>query len=141
MTIYPLDASRDIYGKQRVTSNFTPTANGNELTVTYSFANAPADSPSQRMYFFALPVAYCMEGTELYRYRRADLDQPLSGRTLMAENLSTAFYSPPRNEVPFQYENSVVLTRNSVVHLRLAFRTVMNDELVFNQEIHIPNVP
>ncbi|WP_337841476.1 prepilin-type N-terminal cleavage/methylation domain-containing protein [Rheinheimera sp.] len=141
MTIYPTDASRDIYGEARVAESFSFTASGTSLTVTYSFNDIPTDSPSQRMYFFSLPVAYCLEGTELYRYQRTALNQPLTGRMLMAEHLSAAFYGPPRNEQPFQYDNSRVLTRNSVVHLRLAFESAMGDVLVFNQEIHTPNVP
>jgi len=138
MTVYPVDASTDIYQQGRVASLLNLSATGNELSVTASFATTPRDSPSARMYFFGLPVAYCQEGAELYRYQRTGLDQPLSGRTLMAEALDTEFYVA---EPPFQYQDSLVLTRNSVVHIRLAFKSLFADRLVFNQEIHIPNVP
>ncbi|WP_337880317.1 type II secretion system protein [Rheinheimera sp.] len=155
MTVYPLDAQADIYNRGKVVStgaglsfaSYTPP--NPSVTVNFTAPVTALSSASQRMYFFTAPVVYCVRGTELHRYQRTALVSSaataaaLGAGMPMAANLSTAsngFYN--RNSVaPFSYNNSVVLTRNAVVQMRLAFVSAQNDELVFNQEIHIPNVP
>lgn len=106
----------------------------------------PTSSPSQRLYLWRNAVSYCVEANALYRYQGYDLQssQPVtaaqfvganSRRVLMAEQLE--FSAAQR---AFRYENGV-LTRTSVVHVLLSFSSNFNDQLFFNQEIHIPNVP
>jgi MSHA biogenesis protein MshO len=149
MTVYPVNAGTDIYLQQRVASMLSLTVNPNPrlLNVTFTFpGNVVPNSPSQRMYFMTPPVAYCVVGTTLLRYQRASIESVAGANlptgVLMAENIDLNFYTDPNPDIPvFSFENSVVLTRNAVVHIRLAFRSNFNDTLVFNQEIHIPNVP
>ena len=152
MTVYPTNAPTDIYQKARVATTLNMSVNGSDsrvLDVTFSFPAALPDSPSQRMYFMAAPIVYCIVGTQLWRYQRSDIVESeatgnLPNGVLMADGLDntpgTGFYAA-NNTLAFSFENSVVLTRNAVVHIRLAFRSNFNDTLVFNQEIHIPNVP
>lgn len=148
MAVYPVNATTDIYQQQRVASTLGLTvdaANNRILNVAFSFSGTVPNSPSQRMYFMTAPVVYCVVGSELRRYQRSSITSSvasaaLPGYVLMAEGIDTAFYSSSAAS-PFSYENSVVLTRNAVVHIRLAFKSDFNDSLVFNQEIHIPNVP
>ena len=148
MTVYPVNAGPDIYQRQRVANSLSLAVNANPrlLDVTFTFPNAIPNSPSQRMYFMTPPVAYCVVGTTLLRYQRTTIESiagaNLPTGVLMAEKVDINFYTDPNPDIPaFSFENSVVLTRNAVVHIRLAFRSDFNDTLVFNQEIHIPNVP
>lgn len=156
MTVYPTNADTDIYlsplnvpTKPRVASTLNLSVNSSDsriINVSFSFPGAVPNSPSQRMYFMTAPVVYCVEGSELRRYQRSVIVEArggaLSNGVLMAENIDSNFYTNPDPDIPaFSFENSVVLTRNAVVHIRLAFRSNFNDTLVFNQEIHIPNVP
>ena len=55
----------------------------------------------------------------------------------MAENINNDFANT--DEVPFRvYE--ATLTRNSLVHILLAFER--NEEIInFSNQVHIPNVP
>lgn len=152
MTVYPTNAPTDIYQKGRVATTLKISVNGGDsrvLDVTFSFPTVVPDSPSQRMYFMTAPVVYCIENNQLWRYQRADIVGSqaavnLPTGVLMADDLdnspSTGFYAA-NNALAFSFENSVVLTRNAVVHVRLAFKSGVSDSLVFNQEIHIPNVP
>ncbi len=148
MAVYPVNAATDIYQRQRVASSLGLTVdstNNRILNVAFSFSGAVPNSPSQRMYFMTAPVVYCVVGSELRRYQRSSITSStasadLPGHVLMAEGLDTDFYTST-GASPFSFENSVVLTRNAVVHIRLAFKSDFNDTLVFNQEIHIPNVP
>lgn len=149
MTVYPVYAATDIYQQQRVASTLILDVDDIDprlLNVTFNFTGTIPNSPSQRMYFMSAPVVYCVVGTDLIRYQRAGIEAVeganLPAPVLMAEGIDASFYTVPDPDVPaFSFENSVVLTRNSVVHIRLAFQSGFNDALVFNQEIHIPNVP
>jgi MSHA biogenesis protein MshO len=151
MAVYPTNALTDIYQKERVATTLTILENDTDsrvLDVTFSFPAAVPDSPSQRMYFMRAPVVYCIEGARLWRYQRTDIVESefaaLPVGVLMAEGIDnapgTGFYAA-NSTLAFSFENSVVLTRNAVVHIRLAFKSGISDSLVFNQEIHIPNVP
>lgn len=148
MTVYPVNAAPDIYQRRKVANSLSLAVNTNPrlLNVTFTFPNAIPNSPNQRMYFMTPPVAYCVVGTTLIRYQRTSIESlvgaNLPNGVLMAENVDINFYTDPDPDIPaFSFENSVVLTRNAVVHIRLAFKSDFNDTLVFNQEIHIPNVP
>ncbi|MDF3124918.1 type II secretion system protein [Rheinheimera sp. 1928-s] len=152
MTVYPTNAPTDIYQKERVATTLNMSVNGGDsrvLDVTFSFPATVPDSPSQRMYFMRAPVVYCIENNQLWRYQRTDIVSSqaaanLPTGVLMADDLDnspvTGFYAA-NSTLAFSFENSVVLTRNAVVHIRLAFKSGISDSLVFNQEIHIPNVP
>jgi MSHA biogenesis protein MshO len=98
-----------------------------------------ADSPTNRLYFIESPVAYCLEGNDLYRYsgyQNSAIDtKPIlnnNNRSLMAEYIDNSASS-------FSVTNAT-LQRNALVQIRLAF--FKNSEtIVFNNEIQVPNVP
>jgi len=111
------------------------------LTFQFATHSFPTGSPSQRFYLMRTPVSYCVVNNQLLRYSgyglQAGQPQPgngLSNGVLMAEGLNQG------GVAPFVFENGV-LSRNSVVHLFLSFSSNFNDNLFFNQEVHIPNVP
>jgi MSHA biogenesis protein MshO len=110
------------------------------LTFQFASNSFPTGSPSQRFYLMRTPVSYCVVNNQLLRYSgyvlQAGQPQPadLSNGVLMAEGLNQG------GVAPFVFENGV-LSRNSVVHLFLSFSSNFNDQLFFNQEVHIPNVP
>lgn len=94
-------------------------------------------SPSKRLYIVRQPLAYCvMANGELFRHSQYGFSAgtPDFGTgVLMAEgvNFSQSSFSV----------DEAVLSRNSVVHLVLAFVSAFGDDLFFNQEVHVPNVP
>lgn len=106
------------------------------LSNNVSFSNS---SPSNRLYLADEPVSYCINAArELVRYENYgfNISEPLVGNgdsSLMANNLNTS-------QSTFIIE-APVLSRNSVVHVVLAFESGFSDNLFFNQEVHIPNVP
>lgn len=111
-------------------------------TVTLSLSNNvsfSSSSPSNRLYLADEPVSYCITAAgELVRYESYGFSPGvpvvINGQSsLMANNLNTA-------QSIFMIEDPV-LSRNSVAHVVLAFESGFSDNLFFNQEIHIPNVP
>ncbi len=106
------------------------------LSNNVSFSSS---SPSNRLYLADEPVSYCITtARELVRYESYGFNPgiPAVGNgqsALMANNLKTV-------QSEFTIEEAV-LSRNSVVHVVLAFESGFSDNLFFNQEIHIPNVP
>lgn len=147
VSIYPTLSSH-IYGDigssgavkrtVRITTNPVATAGSVSLNITSN--RFPAQSPSQRMYMMpSSPVSYCVINGQLRRYDNyaVTVNQQVmnsSGGILMAENLQQDSFQP------FTIAPAV-LQRNSVVHIILKFRSDFGDDLFFNQEVHIPNVP
>lgn len=126
-------------GGQEVTLNFG-------ANVTFSVS-----SPNQRFFLWNTPVRYCVlpdssgGSYNIYRFTDYGILQtpPLSNDfatgtgVLMAEQLVLPSATSLK---PFTYTPGV-LTRSSVVHVILSFSSNFADDLFFNQEIHIPNVP
>jgi MSHA biogenesis protein MshO len=77
-------------------------------------------SPTQRLFFIKHPVSYCLNRGELRR-----------DGVLMAEDIT--------NDNPFTIENPS-LQRNAIVQIYLKFEK-NNEEITFNNEITVPNVP
>jgi MSHA biogenesis protein MshO len=101
------------------------------------------ESPTNRLYFIGLPVSYCVEANNIYRYQDYDSydSDGTPGTTvskiLMAGNIDN--YSASGNVQPFQ-TIPATLQRNGLVQIR--FKFVRNlEEIVFNNEIQVPNVP
>lgn len=124
------------------TDLYNISVNGASYTVELYLSEAvsfSSSSPSNRLYLADQPVSYCItNASQLIRYQNYGFNpnSPIvsSGESaLMATNLNILQSS-------FAVEDPV-LSRNSVVHVVLAFASGFNDELFFNQEIHIPNVP
>lgn len=141
LAVYPTQTAHIYESNQNRTVQLTNVVN-NWPVLTFQFASHsfPTSSPSQRFYLMRTPVSYCVENNQLLRYSgyglQAGQPQPadLSNGILMAEGLNQG------GVAPFVFENGV-LSRNSVVHLFLSFSSNFNDQLFFNQEVHIPNVP
>jgi MSHA biogenesis protein MshO len=113
------------------------------------------ESPTERLYFLGSPVTYCVEGQgqAIYRYQNYgfgnyvsdDDDKPLKPsitasdpeRVLMAEYIDN--YAVDDNEFPFQ-TIPATLQRNGLALIRLKFARNL-EEIVFNNEIQVPNVP
>lgn len=123
----------DLYNITGTAAPYTVTLN---LSNNVSFSSS---SPSNRLYLANEPVSYCITAArELVRYESYGFNPgiPVVGNgqsALMANNLNTT-------QSEFTIEDAV-LSRNSVVHVVLAFESGFSDNLFFNQEIHIPNVP
>ncbi|KKO48116.1 hypothetical protein VT06_13495 [Arsukibacterium sp. MJ3] len=145
LTIYPRQPS-DIYASTGSTVSLTGTetddADGNSATRTVQLASNhsfPLDSPEQRFYLLAAsPVSYCFNGVEgsirrysNYNYSAVQPLPPAAAGSLMAGNVQLVRFSV----------NNAVLTRNSVVNVRLQFGQSPASDMFFNYEVHIPNVP
>ncbi|MFA3791469.1 prepilin-type N-terminal cleavage/methylation domain-containing protein [Aliiglaciecola sp. SL4] len=100
------------------------------------------DSPSSRAYITSAPVSFCVTDNKLYRKQRYPTSPfqstSLDGAVLMAENIQNDL-SGSTQDMPFRIAEAS-LTRNAFVITLLRFE--LNEEIVvFNNEIHIPNVP
>lgn len=152
VAVYALN-SGDIYNTASgVIEAFASVNNtGNKQTPsTINFASNilfNAESPTNRLYFIETPVSYCVESNAVFRYQGygfsnyASNGQPNLGSTtariLMAEHIAN--YSSSGNIAPFR-TFPATLQRNGLALTRLKF--VLNlEEIVFNNEIQVPNVP
>jgi MSHA biogenesis protein MshO len=117
-----------------------PVAAAGTVSLSIASNRFPAQSSSQRMYLMpSSPVSYCLTNGQLRRYDNYAVTATQqvmnsSGGILMAENLEQGSFQP------FTIAPAV-LQRNSVVHIILKFQSDVGDDLFFNQEVHIPNVP
>ncbi|SEB00519.1 PilW family protein [Alkalimonas amylolytica] len=147
LVIYPRETA-DIYDATRaynvLLNGITPDASGSDavahLAASHSF---PKHSPERRFYLLATPVSYCVQGNQLWRYTgygfAATQPEPAAMGTgvLMAEGLRIS--ALPAGQV-FRYD-APVLSRNAVVHIVLNFGNTLSEDLFFNHEVHLPNVP
>lgn len=143
-SVYPVRTT-DIYtqpGATIVLDVLAADHNTNPATIDITLRNNysfPKGSPEQRFYLLAAsPVSYCYNALtqELRRYQGYSYvaNQPLpptSSGILMAKNVRAVAF----NAVPAS------LSRNNVVNLLLRFGATNVDDLYFNYEVHIPNVP
>jgi MSHA biogenesis protein MshO len=152
VAVYALN-SDDIYNKAPgVIEAFSSVANsGNkEQKSTINFASSirfKEESPTERLYFIGSPISYCVENQAIYRYQTYGFDsdsyssagKPLSTtntkKVLMAEYVDN--YAD--TESPFQ-TSPPTLQRNGLALIRLKFARNL-EEIVFNNEIQVPNVP
>ncbi|MEE2000726.1 type II secretion system protein [Alkalimonas sp. MEB108] len=147
LVIYPRNAA-DIYDAagpyNAVLSGITPDASGSvalaNLAASHSF---PQHSPERRFYLLASPISYCVQGSQLWRYSgygfAATQPEPavMGAGVLMAEGIRTAVIP---SGLTFRYD-APVLNRNAVVHIVLNFGGTLTEDLFFNHEVHLPNVP
>lgn len=136
---------------------FTGTAP--ELNITFaSVAEFEEHSPKRRYYTADHSISYCFITNtinyDLYRFTEDEFteDDYINDQTvpitkaqvlnisgvLMAERLTNDFSDS--NRLPFSF-NSPTLQRNSVVNLYLEFQANTDENMFFNHEVHIPNVP
>lgn len=102
-----------------------------------------AESPTNRLYFIESPIAYCLSGSSLYRYENYNYtsnNTPIfdgTNRYLMAEYLSNDISQS--DQLPFKTVPAT-LQRNGLALVRFIFSRNL-EEIVFNNEIQVPNVP
>ncbi|WP_141676937.1 MULTISPECIES: PilW family protein [unclassified Aliivibrio] len=97
-----------------------------------------ANSPARRLYIYQTPLAYCLEGSKLYRYSGYPLSRhELSPngfsdgkRHLMAENIKHASFEIDQPS----------LVRNGLVKLQFVFND-NNEEVRLNHDVLIFNTP
>jgi MSHA biogenesis protein MshO len=162
VAVYALN-SDDIYNKKSgVIEKFLPFLPGDysgdrQVVSTIRFASEITfneESPTERLYFLGSPVTYCVEveveGQAIYRYQNygfGDNDSyDINGKPFITETTTTerdlmAKYvdNYAVDEFPFQ-TIPATLQRNGLALIRLKFARNL-EEIVFNNEIQVPNVP
>ncbi|MCQ8879153.1 type II secretion system GspH family protein [Pseudoalteromonas shioyasakiensis] len=148
-SIYPLTPS-EVYdtssNKRLQLTGFVSSASSeiDQWQFNQGFAQ---ESPAKRIYFLATPVSFCIEGAQLYRYQDygfniSQLDafelQSTSGvkRDLLALHLGNDL----TNNAFFRLTDTA-LTRNAVLNIHAVMAFNESEAMVFNHEVHIPNVP
>lgn len=118
--------------------------NNEQIAITFA-ANAmfPKESPRQRYYTADHSISFCIDDDKIYRYQLTSFSAGqllpstgLTGGVLMAEGISNSLSTEPA----FSY-NTAAHTRNSVVNLYLEFAANQDENMFFNHEVHIANVP
>ena len=110
------------------------------LNTSSTFA---AESPKKRYYTGNKVIIYCIYNGNAYRYVRNAINSfyppPIfiaNLGVLMSEGVTNDLATEP----PFRFQEGA-LYRNSVVNLYLEFNANQDENMFFNQEVHIPNVP
>ncbi|MCJ8319940.1 MAG: type II secretion system GspH family protein [Colwellia sp.] len=106
-----------------------------------------SDSPTNRLYIIHQSVSYCVSdagnSSELLRYESDiapnQLAPPKKGGVLMASNLAELALVMADSDLPFVI-NPATLQRNANVQVKLHFQRE-GEDFVFNNEIHLVNVP
>lgn len=98
------------------------------------------ESPISRFYTADHSVNFCLISGNVFRFERRDFGENqltpiVATGVLMAEGLTNA-----PGERAFSYVTASQ-TRNSVVSLYLEFTANASENMFFNHEVHIPNVP
>lgn len=115
---------------------------------TLTFASSVlfnTESPTQRLFLIDKPVSYCVVNQQLLRYQQYSSylanGQPNNTGVLMAEFLANfpLLSSTGSIVTPFQ-TFPATLQRNGLAQVRLKF-VRNNEEITFNSEIQVPNVP
>ncbi len=102
----------------------------------------PEESPVSRFYVADVSINYCLVSGQVLRFVKSDFNSVQStgvpngiAGILMAEGLTNTNAEPA-----FSY-SSVSQARNAVVSLYLEFEANIGENMFFNHEVHIPNVP
>jgi len=148
VVIYPLnsddifqnqfDGVGKVFGLKTVTQT---TASEWTLTLDRSLGVVFDDeSPTKRLFVMKAPVSYCVASNRLFRYDNygyspTQLLPPIAPSQLMAENI----VNMDLNESAFTVL-SATLQRNAMVEMSLHFSRD-DEDLVFNNDIHILNIP
>lgn len=115
----------------------TESENMVELTFTQE-TSFTANSPAHRLFAYKTPVAYCLEGSQLYRYANYPLSRSelspaelsVGNRDLMAEKIKS---------VQFDVKQAS-LVRNGLVKLQFVFNN-NNEEVRLDHDVLIANTP
>lgn len=141
IAVYPTNNSHDytVEGNKVQSINnikIDKSSTNNQWDITFDDdVRFSVDSPTSRLYFIDKKVNYCVRNSELKRFVN---DKPTGGVSfnangvLMANNLLEQYF-PFTLSQPTQFRNSTVL-----IQLKLEANL---EEVVFNNEVHIPNAP
>lgn len=155
LTVYPTDHTHLYFLNQNRSANIAAVQNapddadGNAHTRRISLADNAGlqmsfstESPQKRFYIANQPVSFCRQGSELKRYSNYGFvaSQPLPPNVpgeVMAVGINNAASEPM-----FRYD-AAILNRSAILHLFLRFGPAVDvgQDLYFNHEVHIPNVP
>lgn len=153
MFIYATESSH-IYGtsdRMNQIDSITETADPQFQIGFSSDVSFAEGSPINRYFTADHSISYCLinvssDGTSnMYRFVNTSFAaiQPIpltavgfASGVLMAEGIKNDLST----ESPFEYENAV-LTQNSVVSLYFEFEADEGENMFYNHEVHIPNVP
>ncbi len=147
--IYPLN-SNEIYDTNADKRLQVDAYNNSSLAVIdeWQFSKAfAAESPTKRLYLLQNPVSFCVEGNQLFRYQ----DYGFNKNQLSAAQLQ-AVSSIKRDLIALHINNNLTvqeffnltdtaLTRTAVLNLQVAMQFNQSESIMFNHEVHIPNVP
>lgn len=103
------------------------------------------DSPGSRLYVIDQPVSYCMSGGQIVRFADYGFNvnqvTGLAGGVLMAENAANTLSAAAGSTIgdPFRVIEPSLL-RNAAIIAMLQF-SMGEETVVFNNEVHQPNVP
>ena len=130
--VFPIAEIKEAKLKQTTNSE-----NMVELTFTQK-TSFTANSPAHRLFAYKTPVAYCLEGSQLYRYANYPLSRSelspaelsVGDRDLMAEKIKS---------VQFDVEHAS-LVRNGLVKLQFVFND-NNEEVRLDHDVLIANTP
>ncbi|WJG09713.1 type II secretion system protein [Aliiglaciecola sp. LCG003] len=145
--VYPT-SNADVYGStgRRHLIKQAPVldpADDKKLLITLSEpVHFVADSPSSRAYAIGGPVSYCASESKVWRFAdyafTSNQQLDLTNGVLMAENLVNSI-SGGEQDKPFRIAEAT-LSRNAFVLTLLRFE-LNQEQVVFNNEVHIPNAP
>lgn len=147
MIIYPT-SSLDVYTDTGKIQTLSEESDGDPGVTELEFdsnVQFATDSPSSRFYVYTDSVSYCVENGELRRYAGYGIQHPqpvnLSNGVLMAENLVNTLSGTAGegDEDPFRL-SPASLTRTASVLILLQFERG-GENIIFNNEVHVPNVP
>jgi MSHA biogenesis protein MshO len=155
LSVYPTDASH-IYDLNQARSGVVAAeqnefdADGNDHTRRVKLDDFGGqlmtfitESPQKRFYLMDAPVSFCLVGQQLRRYSgygynaAQPLPPPIANGEVIANGLTN------QSGEPAFLLNAAVLNRNAVLHLFWRFSPArdVGQDLFFNHEVHIPNVP
>jgi len=150
VAVYPLNAGEinaiqyDLTGKVfglKSVDHANPSASEWTLTLDRTLGvQFDSDSPTKRLYIINNPVSFCVTGNTLVRYdiNGFSVTQSIkqkSNAILMADNLADLNVA----DLPFVI-NPATLQRNANVQVKLHFQRE-GEDFVFNNDIHLVNVP
>ncbi|TDF34528.1 type II secretion system protein [Alteromonadaceae bacterium M269] len=154
--VYPV-STQDVYGNNNKRVPLANITGSGVLTVNLGASiEFAAESPASRLYIGGQPVSYCVSNGRITRHSGYQLTAnqqsilPPNTGVLMGTNLQNVLSSNPTStfltntntDDPFRVFEST-LTRNAFVHivLRFARQDQPNEVVVFNNEVHVANVP
>ncbi len=129
--------------RRAAVTNLTENGDTDDWQFDAGFAT---DSVANRIYFLSGPVSICVVNNQVLRYTGYPLQSTQPNTTdltnLGAEGrlLSNAINNNLSSTPVFEL-TPLSLTRNSVVNVSLAVAFNVTQEIEFDHEIHVPNVP